>query len=157
MTYCPKLYKLVEKGLEQKKSLKEIGQDLCPDVKNPQGKIARIVKMTMGKEEGTEYLIKNKDWTKYTPPHNKDGKNKNKKDKAKNFGSYPKITEIAEEDETPEKIAEEEIQIPIKPIVKKRLDFIMKNYSTRTGQPIDSYNKAIRFALRTAGLWDILE
>ncbi len=174
MTYCPKLYKLVEKGLEQKKSLKEIGQDLCPGVKHPEAKISRIVKMTMGLEEGKKFLLTNK-WTGYKLPKNPTGRNG--KDKPENSGleSNPKSEETPKKevpviinlgeagpspyakDIEPEPEAEKETEkfnIEIGYTVKNHLDYIKEKITYRYGEPIETDSSVIIFLLRASGLWD---
>ncbi len=151
MTHCEKMLIAVEKRVEEGKSAKEIGEDLCDIVVDKKRKAKYLIDLLAAKK-GVEY----KDYVEAHPTlglqPQKARKTKPKKnDKASDENS----SDIEEPPE--EKAEDEEIQIGIKPIVQKRLDYIMKNYSTEIGEPIDSYNKAIRFALRKAELWDILE
>lgn len=59
--YCTKLFLSLEKRLEEKKSLNEIGQELCDTVDDPRGKAIRLIKIN----KGEKYLIDNADWLGY--------------------------------------------------------------------------------------------
>ena len=63
MTICETMFAAVDKRLKEKKSLEEIGNDLCAGVKNPRGKAIRIVKAYKGKK----YLKENAKWLGYKP------------------------------------------------------------------------------------------
>ncbi len=47
--YCPKLLAGAKKRVIEQKSLEEIGNELCPNVKDPRGKAKRIVELVFGK------------------------------------------------------------------------------------------------------------
>lgn len=51
----------IDKRLEEKKSLEEIGCELCDAVKDPKGKALRIIKNYKGKK----YLVDNAEWLGY--------------------------------------------------------------------------------------------
>ncbi len=69
MTICDSTLKAVNKRLEQKKSLNEIGAELCDAVDDPRGKAIRLIKA----HKGEEYLIENADWLGYNVSHNLTG------------------------------------------------------------------------------------
>lgn len=76
--YCTKLFEGLDKRLGEKKSLEEIGKELCDTVDDPRGKAIRLIKA----HRGDEYLKDNANWLGYNIPHNKEGINE-----PKNFGS----------------------------------------------------------------------
>ncbi len=64
MTACDKLFEGLEKRLQERKSLDEIGKELCSRVKDPRGKVIRLIKLYKeGDAEG--YLRRNADWLGY--------------------------------------------------------------------------------------------
>jgi hypothetical protein len=78
-----------------------------------------------------------------------------------NFGSSLEITDEEAEadpvDYTEDKRGEDiEITFNVSADVKKRLNFL-KKCSTLKGKPIETYNSAIRLALKRAKLWDFPE
>lgn len=78
-----------------------------------------------------------------------------------NFGAYLKITDEEAEadpiDYTEDKRGEDiDLTFKISADVKKRLNFL-KRCSTLAGKPIETYNTAIRIALKRANLWDFPE
>ncbi len=76
MTACGKLFESLDKRLEEKKTLDEIGRELCDTVDDPRGKAIRLIKV----HKGEEYLIENSDWLGYNVGHirNVDGENRPK-------------------------------------------------------------------------------
>ena len=65
MTICSKTLDAVRKRLEERKSLDEIGQELCDAVDDPRGKAIRMVKQAMGKDDAEKYLTENAEWLGY--------------------------------------------------------------------------------------------
>jgi hypothetical protein len=65
MTICSKTLDAVRKRLEERKSLEEIGKELCDAVDDPRGKALRMVKQIMGKDNAEKYLIDNAEWLGY--------------------------------------------------------------------------------------------
>jgi hypothetical protein len=61
MTACEKMYNLLDKLLEQKKSLNEIGEYLCDSVEHPRLKAIRLIKQ----HKGEQYLKDNAGWLGY--------------------------------------------------------------------------------------------
>ena len=62
MTICSKMYEALDKRLEEKKTLDEIGSELCDSVIDPRGKAIRLIKARPG---GEQYLKDNADWLGY--------------------------------------------------------------------------------------------
>ncbi len=89
MTACPLLFKALEKRIGEKDeqgnhkyNLDSLGQELCPKVKDPKGKIIRLIKI----QYGEEFLTKNASWlgydTKKVHPPKNNGVRKNVKEDA---------------------------------------------------------------------------
>jgi hypothetical protein len=181
MSYCPKLFEKVKKSIDEKKSIEEIGKDVCGKVKFPERKIRRIIRISFGKknrEEAQRYLEEHAEILKYKKPNNPSGINKPTVE-VKNFtskkeetseglvetpeetseGLIPETIKTVEsnklnfkpEDEEPE---QEPIQIDIKPTVRNHLNYIKENITYKYGKPIETDNSAIIFLLRASGLWD---
>lgn len=74
--YCTKLFEALDKRLEEKKTLDEIGRELCDTVTDPRGKAIRLIKA----DKGEEYLVQNADWLGYDVGHirNAEGENRPK-------------------------------------------------------------------------------
>ncbi len=74
--YCTKLFEALDKRLEEKKTLDEIGRELCDTVTDPRGKAIRLIKA----DKGEKYLIQNADWLGYDVGHirNAEGENRPK-------------------------------------------------------------------------------
>lgn len=60
MTICSKMYEALDKRLEEKKSLDEIGSELCDAVIDPRGKAIRLIKAYKG-----EKYLKENEWLGY--------------------------------------------------------------------------------------------
>ncbi|MDP2364745.1 MAG: hypothetical protein Q8M94_13385 [Ignavibacteria bacterium] len=58
MTACEKMFLLLDKLLEQKKSLDEIGEYICDGVEHPRLKAIRLIKT----RKGEQYLKDNAEW-----------------------------------------------------------------------------------------------
>lgn len=65
MTICSKTLDAVEERLEERKSLEEIGRELCDVVDDHKGKALRLVKKLKGKD-ADQFLKDNADWLGYT-------------------------------------------------------------------------------------------
>lgn len=77
--YCSKIFEALDKRLEEKKTLDEIGRELCDTVTDPRGKTIRLIKA----DKGEEYLIENADWLGYDVNHIRNAEGENR---PKNFG-----------------------------------------------------------------------
>lgn len=66
MTACGKLFKFLDGLLEEKKTIDQMGDEICDMVKNPRKKIIRLITQ----HKGEEYLIENAEWLKYHPEKN---------------------------------------------------------------------------------------
>lgn len=64
MTICSITLEAVRKRLEERKSLEEIGRELCDAVDDPRGKALRLVRK-LEKDNAERYLIENADWLGY--------------------------------------------------------------------------------------------
>lgn len=64
MTYCSVLAQPIKKKVEEdKKTIDQIAEELCPDVKKPRQKVIRIIKTLLG----DDYLIQHADTLDYHP------------------------------------------------------------------------------------------
>lgn len=88
--YCEKLLDGTDKRLEQRKTLEQIGEELCAGVKDPRDKAMRLVEMLHGKE----YLIANAKWLGYDTGHIRNPSGENR----------PKIIALTDKDKQVEKI-----------------------------------------------------
>lgn len=70
MTICSKMYEALDKRLEEKKSLDEIGSELCDAVIDPRGKAIRLIK----NHKGEKYLKENAEWLGYEETNNPKGR-----------------------------------------------------------------------------------
>ena len=61
MTACARMFKLLDELLAEKKSLKEIGAEMCDSVLSPRTKAIRLIKA----HKGEAYLIENAEWLGY--------------------------------------------------------------------------------------------
>lgn len=61
MTICSAMLASIDKRLAEKKTLEEIGCELCDAVDDPRGKAIRIIKA----HRGEKYLIDNAEWLGY--------------------------------------------------------------------------------------------
>lgn len=61
MTICESFYEALDKRLNKKMTIDDIGMDLCKGVKDPRGKVIRIIK----EYKGEDWLIKNAEWLDY--------------------------------------------------------------------------------------------
>lgn len=64
MTACEKMFLLLDKLLEQRKSLDEIGEYICDGVEHPRLKAIRLIKT----RKGEQYLKDNAEWLGYSLP-----------------------------------------------------------------------------------------
>jgi len=70
MTICSKMYEALDKRLEEKKNLDEIGSELCDAVIDPRGKAIRLIKA----HKGEQYLKDNAEWLGYETTNNPGGR-----------------------------------------------------------------------------------
>ena len=70
MTICSKMYEALDKRLEEKKNLDEIGSELCDAVIDPRGKAIRLIKA----HKGEQYLKDNAVWLGYETTNNPGGR-----------------------------------------------------------------------------------
>jgi len=61
MTACGKLFKFLDGLLEEKKTIDQMGDEICDMVKNPRKKIIRLITQ----HKGEDYLKENAEWLKY--------------------------------------------------------------------------------------------
>ncbi len=59
--YCSKLFESLDRRLEERKTLDEIGRELCDTVDDPRGKTIRLIKA----HKGEQWLYDNADWLGY--------------------------------------------------------------------------------------------
>jgi hypothetical protein len=156
-------------------------------IKHPERKLRRIIRMSFGKEkkeEAQKFLEDNAKILKYKKSNNFEGVNG--KSQVKNSTSDSKVEETSEgpievepdisgsipdikrvefdpddfnfkvEDEFEEDPKEDKFKLTLQPDVKKVLDFY-KIGTTKEGKYLRTYNNAIRYAFKEAGLWDIPE
>lgn len=71
MTICSTMLAAIDKRLAQKKTLEEIGCELCDAVEDPKGKAVRIIKA----HRGEKFLRDNADWLGYDVNKASSGKN----------------------------------------------------------------------------------
>ena len=65
MTICGAMLAAIDKKLQEKKSLEEIGEELCDSVDDPRGKAIRIIKS----HRGEKFLKDNAEWLGYNDSH----------------------------------------------------------------------------------------
>lgn len=73
MTYSTALFKAIEKRIEDEKSIKEIGKELFPDVKNPSGKVIRLIRIYKSKD--AQKFLETNEFLGYKKAHNSTRKN----------------------------------------------------------------------------------
>lgn len=177
MTICSKMLDSVEKKLEAGETGEQISKELCDAVKHPDRKLKYTMKL-LAKERGVEYkdLVKKYPNTGLQPQKARKTKPSDEKLSHKEetpegvieetpegevpitpeYDPFASKPEIEVDDETPEEEVEQETQeIKLKLSVQAHLEYIMQNCSTKSGKSIETYNGAIRYALKKAGLWDV--
>ncbi len=63
--YCEKLFESLQKRLQERKTLRIIGEELCPEVEDHRAKVLRMLDIYMGEAAADQYLLENADWLEY--------------------------------------------------------------------------------------------